>query len=57
MRKAHIHVFHLLVKQPHCYYFPVDMNYSSVRGLFGFLYNCPFYVKGIPGYCLTLLRD
>lgn len=30
--KAHIHVFRLFMKQPHCYCFPVNINYCRVRG-------------------------
>ena len=56
MGKAHIRVFHLLVKQPHCYCFPVNRNYSSVRGLFGFLYKCPFLCEWNPQIQLNFAK-
>ena len=44
MGKAHIRVFQLFVKQPHCYCFPVNMNYYGVS----LLYNCPFLCERNP---------
>lgn len=56
MGKAHIRVFQLFVKQPHCYCFPVNMNYVSVRVLFALSIIAHLSAEGIPGQLWTLLR-